>query len=300
MKSLINRNCIGHLAILVIISLGILSCSKTNPNDLPSVSPDQYAGKIDGFDSSEQIYSQNLVAYWSFDDTKNEKISGMAPTSSLNDSYVAGVRGKALSLNNGWVYYTSQFPNFTTDKLKSWTVSEWVNVLNNGSTPTMIFQLTRPGKLFGNINSMIETGQNPASELNKVIIKAIFADLNGGTQDNLNAPWLSSFKSPTTGPDKWIHIVTTYDFSANNIQIWADGVMIGTTDYQNRGTNTFKAETPNEVIIGGWYNNIPGKSVSADTWTVPMVGKVDEIRVYNTILGAAHIRALYNLGLAGQ
>jgi hypothetical protein len=299
MKSFIKNMNRWTLAALVVFT-GLASCSKTNQNDLPSISPDDFSGKIDGYDSSAQIYTSNLVAYWSFDDTKNERISGVGPTSSVNDSYVPGLVGKALSLNDGYVYYATQIPNFTDTKLKSWTVSEWVQVLNNGSTPTMVFQLTRPGQQFGNINSMIETGQNPASELNKVIIKAIFADLNNGTQDNLNAPWLTGFKSPKTGPDKWIHIVTTYDYGANNLQIWADGVMIGTTDYQNRGTNYFKAWTPNEVIIGGWYNNIPGKSTSADTWTVPMKGKVDEIRVYNTVLGAAHIRALYNLGLAGQ
>lgn len=276
------------------------SCKKTNQNDLPGTSPNDFGDKIDGYDSSEQIYTSNLVAYWSFDDTKAERKSGITPTSSVNDSYVTGgVRGKALNLANGYLYYGTQIPAFNAD-LKSWTVSEWVQVLNNGSTPTMVFQVTRPGKLFGNINSMIETGQNPATELNKVIIKAIFADQNNGTQDNLNASWLAGFKSPKTGPNKWIHIVTTYDYTANNLQIWADGEMIGATDYQNRGTNYFKSWQPNALIIGGWYNNIPGMAATADTWTVPMNGKVDEIRVYNTILGAAHIRALYKLGVAGK
>jgi len=76
--------------------------------------------------------------------------------------------------------------------------------------------------------------------------------------------------------------------------------MIDTTDYQNRGTNYYKSWQPNALIIGGWYNNIPGMAATADTWTVPMNGKVDEIRVYNTILGAAHIKALYKLGVAGK
>lgn len=299
MKKTLKKLIYGSL-FLATASVLLVSCDKDNQNDLPDTSPDAYQGKIDGFDSSEQIYRANLVAYWSFDDTKNEKISGIAPTSSAGDTYDAGVRGKSIKLNNGWVYYASQFNAFKTANLKSWTVSEWVNVLNNGSTATMVFQLTRPGMLFGNINSMIETGQRPATVLDKLVIKAIFADLNGGTQDNLNADWLPGFKSPVTGPDKWINIVTTYDYTANNLQIWANGVMIGTTDYQNRGTNTFKATEPNEVIIGGWYNNIPGKTVTPDTWTGAFTGRIDEVRVFNTVLGAAHIKALYNLGVAGK
>ncbi|MDB5202703.1 MAG: hypothetical protein JWQ27_2112 [Ferruginibacter sp.] len=286
-------------AALLALSFAWSSCSKDNPNDLPGTSAADYQGKIDGFDSSDQIYKANLVAYWSFDDTKAERFSGITPTATLNDSYVPGVRGKAINLANGWLYYGNQFAKFKTDSLKSWTVSEWINVLNNGSTPTMVFQLTRPNQIFGSINSMLETGQNPASELTKVIIKAIFADMNGGTQDNLNAPWLPTFKSPLTGPTKWINIVTTYDYVANNLQIWADGVMIGTTDYQNRGSNYFKAFEPSTVIIGGWQRNV-GTMTNPDTWQVPMNGKVDEIRVFNTVLGSAHIRALYNLGVAGK
>ncbi len=275
------------------------SCKKTNQNDLPGISPGDFDNKIDGYDSSEQIYTSNLIAYWSFDDTKAEKKSGVTPTASVNDTYVTGVRGKAVNLNSGYLYYATQIPAFNAD-LQSWTVSEWVQLLNNGTTPTSVFQLTRPGQLYGYINSLVETGANPASELNKVVIKSLFADQEGGLQDNLNASWLAGFKSPKTGPDKWIHIVTTYDRSANNLQIWADGEMIGATDYQNRGSKYFKPAQPNAVIIGGWYNNIPGMGVTADTWTVPMKGKVDEIRVYNTILGPAHIKALYKLGVAGK
>jgi hypothetical protein len=299
MKKTLEKLINGSIC-LAMASVVLVSCKKENQNDLPGTSPDAYNGKIDGFDSSEQIYRNNLVAYWSFDDTKNEILSGTAATSSSNDSYVAGVRGKALNLNGGWVYYATQFNAFKTANLKSWTVSEWVNVLNNGSKQTMAFQLARPGNLNGNINTILLTNQYPAADLDNFIIKAVFADGNGNGQDNLNAWWLSTYKSPKTGPNKWIHVVTTYDAVANNIQIWADGIMVGTTDYQNRGSNYFKSWEPSEVIIGGWYNHIPGKEVNGDTGTQPLQGKVDEIRVYNTVLGAAHIRALYNLGVAGK
>ncbi len=296
----------SYKSIIVVFSASVLfsglltSCSKDNPNHLPSVSPNDYTGKIEGFDSSGQVATANLIAYWNFDDNENEIKSGTAPTSHSNDSYVSnGVKGKALGLNSGYLYYATQIPAFN-DTLKSFTVSEWVQILNNGSTPTLTFTLARPGQFWGNINFLLETGQHPASDTSDLVVHPDFADANGGTQDNLNASWLDSYKSPTIGANKWVHLVLTYDYPSNTIQVWANGIKIGAPDYQNRGDNYFQLTKPNEVIIGGWYNNIPGKELTTDTWTVPMTGNIDEIRVYNTALGAADIQALYKLGVAGQ
>jgi hypothetical protein len=288
------------LYMFIAVPCVLVSCSKDNPNKLPSVSPSDYAGKIEGFDSSAQIAPDHLIAYWNFDGNEKEMISGAVPTATVNDSYVDnGVTGQGLSLNSGYLYYASQLPKFDTS-LKSFTVSEWVQVLNNGSTPTLTFTIARPGQFWGNINFLLETGQHPASDLTDLVVHPDFSAIGGGTQDNLNASYLPSYKSPTLADGKWNHLVITYDRSTSIFQIWADGVMIGAPDYQNRGTAYFNNFEPNEVLIGGWYNNIPGKEVSGDTWTVPMVGKIDEIRVYNTALGAADIKALYELGAAGK
>ncbi len=293
---------ISYKSFVQIFSIAILftACSKENPNKLPSVSPADFAGKIEGFDSSGEVAANNLVAYWSFDDTKNELISGIAPTSASNDSYIDnGVRGKAIKFNSGYIYYATQIPKLDTS-LKSFTISAWVQILNNGSTPTLIFTLARPGKFWGNINFLFETGQHPASDTSDLVVHPDFIDQNGNTQDNLNANFLPSYKSPTIGANKWTHLVTTYDSASNTLQIYANGIQIGAPDFANRGTNYYTPTIPNEVIIGGWYNNIPGKQVTTDTWTVPMVGSMDEIRIYNRALGLADIKALYGLGLAGK
>lgn len=292
---------IAYILIATGITMAFTSCSKDgNPNNLPSVSPSDYVGKIEGFDSSAQVQSDHLIAYWSFDGTEAELKTGNKPTSSSNASVVdGGVTGKALELNQGYLYYGVQFPQFDTS-FKSFTISEWVQIQNNGSTPTQTFHLSRPGELWGYIDFLLETGQHPASDTDNLVVHPRFTDQNGGIQDNLNANWLSSYKSPTIPPGKWTHLVITYDYPSNTFQIWADGMKIGAPDYQNRGQNYFSCKQPNEVIIGGWYNNIPGKELTADTWTTPMTGKIDEIRIYNEALGDADIIALYKLGSAGQ
>lgn len=273
------------------------SCKKDgNPNNLPDVSPDAYAGTIDGYNSSDEIFPQNLVAQWTFEDTKNELKSGTAPTQTLNDAFVTGgVKGKAISLTAGYLYYATQFQKFKTDSLKSWAISMWVKILNNGSKRTMLFQLARPGMFNGNINFALNTNQFPATNTTTLRIQPTFTTIGGGMQDNLN-----NNLSPTIGMDKWTHLVLNYNFATGFFDIWADGVKVGGFPNRGVGNNNFKSNEPSEIIIGSNYNGIPGKTVSTDVSFAPMTGQIDEIRIYNRALPDAHIIALNNLGKANK
>lgn len=274
------------------------SCEKDgNPNNLPDVNPADYEGKIDGFTSTDEIYPKNLVAYWDFE-TKNEKISATAPTSTLNDAITAdGFKGKGLTLSGGYLYYGTQFNAFKTAALKSFTVSTWVKISNNGSKKTMLFQIARPGIFNGNLNFILETNLKPATDILNLSVHPFFTTLGGGTQDNINQ---SFGKSPKIGPDTWAHLVLTYDGSTGVFNILANGVNIG--NYSNRGVgnNVFNSFEPNEIIIGGNYNVIAGKAINTDVSFAPMEGKIDEIRVYNRAIPDAIVNSMYKLGLAGK
>ena len=283
--------------IVCVLTLSVLSsCKKDgNPNNLPEVSTALYEGKIDGYSSSDDVYPKNLVAYWTFDDTKNESISKTAPTSSLNDSYVAGVKGKALKLNAGFVYYASQINAFKSDALKSFTLSHWVQITNNGSKKTMTFQIARPANFNGSLDVRLNTQSYPATETNILKVNPRFTTVGGGSQDNLNASL-----SPKIGATVWTHLVLTYDGTTGVFKMWADGVNIGSYNNRGVGNNLFKSYEPGEIVIGGNYNTIPGKTVSTDVSFANMTGSIDEIRVYNVVLPDAHIKALNNLGRAGK
>jgi hypothetical protein len=274
------------------------SCKKNgNPNDLPPVSPDDYVGKIDGYDSSGQVFPNNQFAYWSFDNSNAESRSGAAPTQMAGNSFTAGVRGNALSLTNGYLYYATQLPQFKTDSLKSWSISVWVKVKNNGTKRTMVFQSARPGIFNGNINLALNTNGFPATNDSVIRLQPTFASINsatgGGMQDNLNSV-IDKFNL-----NNWLHIVLTYDITTGVFNNWINGIKVG--NFPNRGTtNLFKLWEPNEIIIGSNYNGIPGKSVSTDVSFAPMSGQIDELRIYNISLPEAHIKALYNLGKAGK
>lgn len=285
----------SSIALFLLVVLAA-SCTKDgNPNNLPSVSTAAYEGKIDGYSSSNDVFPESLIAYWSFDDTKNELVSGTAPGTSANDSYVAGgVRGKALSLAAGYLYFPTQFQRFKTDSLKSFTISAWIKLQNNGSKKTMLFQLARPGIFNGNINFTLNTNANPATNTN-LVIQPTFTTVGGGTQDNLNTALY-----PTIGTTKWTHVLLTYDGTSGVFNIWGDGVKVGAFPNRGTGNNLFKSYEPSEIIIGSNYNGIPGKSVSSDVSFAPMTGQIDEVRIYNKSLGDAYIKALYNLGLANK
>lgn len=283
--------------LIAALALAAVSCKKDgNPNNLPSVSTATYEGTIDGYKSSDEVFPDNLIAYWSFDDTKNEQKSSTAPTSSANDTYVTGgVRGKALNLNAGYLYYATQFQAFKTTALKSFTISTWVKILNNGSKRTMLFQLARPGIFNGNINFALNTQSFPATTTNTLRIQPTFMTVGGGTQDNLN-----STLSPVIGMDKWTHIVLTYETNTGVFDIWADGIKVGAFPNRGVGNNLFNSYEPSEIIIGSNYNGIPGKSVSTDVTFAPMTGQIDEFRIYNRALPDAQIKSLFNLGKANK
>lgn len=296
-----KRHRINSWVIALCISTGFIACKKDgNPNNLPPVNAGDYAGTIDGFKSSDEVFPDKQIAYWSFDDTKNELKSGTAPTTSVNNSFVAGgVKGKALSFAAGYLYYATQFQKFKTDSLKSWSISLWVKILNNQDNinkRTMLFQMARPGIFNGNINFSLNTNGFPSTNTTKLRINPTFATVNsltgGGMQDNLNNVL------DNTDLTQWVHIVLTYDINTGVFNNWMNGVKVG--NFPNRGTtNIYKSWEPSELFIGANYN-AAGMPVSTDVNFAPLTGTLDEIRMYNIPLGDAFILALYNLGKAGK
>jgi hypothetical protein len=286
----------NKLAAALLLTATVMGCKPDgNPNNLPSVDASNYVGKIDGFSSSDEVFPQNLIAYWSFDDTKNELKTGTAPGSSAGDSYATdAVRGKSLSLTAGYLYFPTQFQKFKTDSIKSWSISTWIKIRNNGSKRTMLFQLARPGVFTGNINFALNTQSYNAANDSVLRINPTFLTIGGGTQDNLNNVL------DKTKLTEWVHIVLTYDYTTGVFNNWMNGVKVGNFPNRGTGNNLFKSYEPNEIIIGSNYNGIPGKSVSSDVTFAPMTGQMDELRIFNRTLPDAFIKALYNLGKANK
>ncbi len=296
MKKISIKNISLILAGTFVLSAIITSCSKNNST------PDVPLPPIGGYASSDSVAAANLVAYWNFDGNQNEIKSGTAATSSAGATYMTnGIKGQALKLDSGYVFYNS-IP--ALDGMTTFTVSAWVQVRNNYDTlgnafTSMIFQLSKPTSTFGDINLGLETSWKPASN-DSLVVHGWYTDPANGLQDNRNDP----FGTPPVGvvldtAGHWINVMMTVDNSNPvNCLIYANGVNIGA--YNTRGTNVYTPTTPSSVIIGGWLNNVPGQPHTSDTWPHAFVGGIDQVRVYNKALSPDEISALYQLEKAGR
>ncbi len=252
---------------------------------------------IGGYNNSDEVAATNLVAYWNFDGNQNEIKSGTASTSSDRVTYTAGIKGQAVKLDSGYLFYNS-IP--ALNSMIAFSVSAWVQTQNSQAPgfTSLVFQLSKPGSTFGNINLGVETGGKPAGN-DTLTIRGWYSD-GGGLQDNRNDP----FGTPSVGVVKdtlgrWIHVVMTVDNSNPvNFLVYANGKSIGA--YNQRGTKVYTPLTPSSVIIGGWLNNVPGQPHTSDTYPHAFVGSIDQVRVYNKALSQTDISALYQLELAGR
>lgn len=272
---------------------------------------------IDGYGSADEVGETDLVAHFGLDGDGEESMSGTAPTSSPNTTWVDGIKGKAANFNNGYMKYPSMasFPASMT----SFTISGWVKVKNN-QTPTSgsvstIFSMARPNEWEGNMNLYVETGQSPAMTdegvaNDSLIFKGSWRTAADGGQAYENVlhlePWMVSDNEVTpgkhvAGPNvvggTWAHAVFTWDGATNKFIVYSNGQKISNPAFEIRGENTsLTFDTPTFPMIGAFGN----VDTTADSWNKAMTGQVDEIRVWKRALTLAEIGALYQLEKAGR
>jgi hypothetical protein len=150
---------------------------------------------IGGYNSSAEIASADLLAYWPLNGNGIESKSNIAPSSTVGATYEMGAKGQGLKLTNGYL----AFPDIAAlgSTSASMTVSLWAKVTNNGGpgvttgAPTMLFNMNRPNEWAGNFNLFAETGQRAAAN-DTVMMKGLVVikntDGSGNFQDVINSP----------------------------------------------------------------------------------------------------------------
>lgn len=283
-----------------------------------SCSDDSKLPAVNGYNNSDEIAADNLLAHWTFDDTYNEDISSTAPATKTGDSFVTGIKGKGLHLNNGFLRYPTIDALSSANAIPSVTVSAWVNITNNNSTASSIFCLTQALATqtdwnTGNINMYAETGK-PLTKNDTLVLHAAFATYIDGTRyggDNINDYGVRGTDFQTLkGTGRWVHYVMRYNGAESNIDIYADGVRISNNNFRHRtynpgsgdvGLGNITCSTPTLVLIGGWPNSDCGYTNSAaQTWQGKLTGDIDEIRVYSKALTDLEIGSLFALETDGR
>lgn len=292
---------IFSFALVCLLGAGVLftvsSCGDDD-DDLPA---------IDGYNSSDEVASSSLVAKWSFDGNLTETKSSKNASAAVGNSFSTGIKGQAVTLNNGYLKYPVSFAG---SAFPSWTISTWVNMSNTGNSFTQILGLseTTSPDIWGNINLNCETGWFPATSDTLVpkILMRPFINNDYRGQDNRPDPKATPPVGVFKQGGKWAHIVARWDQSSSKLQVFGNGVLISNPAWEDRkfndvaiGATTFK--NTDVVLFGSLCSSETGTYKDPlPSWSKLFNGSIDETRIFKKALTDSEIGSLYKLESAGR
>lgn len=272
------------------ILLSISNPTKVTVSPVVGNSGNEYTGEVMGSDTPKSassagspgqttFWTDNLVAYFSFDNNLINNVSGAAasfqnvlgPYTPLTP-YVIGVRNSAVNFDTS---YFVNIGNINSYKIATKTISFWAN--HSHLCPADSF-------VFG-------PGGGPPEASNYLIgfsgnCNTMHAGYNNKTLDNYATSYSNRFNSNTLNlkDGKWDMFTYVFDASPSsvNVSFYYDGAYIGS-----------RVSGPHNEAYGA--DNFVIGAYSHATASGAFYGAVDEFRFYNKALSASDIQQLYNL-----
>lgn len=298
-----TRLTVFSLAIASCVGVVLTSCGDDD-NGFTGLPP------IGGYNSSDEVGSADLVAYWPLNGNGTESKSNTNPSESVGQTWETAVKGQGLKLTNGYLNYPS-IPALSTT-MENMSISVWARIYNNGpgGVPTMLLSLARENEWAGNVNFFAETGGRAASN-DTLMMKALVVIKNGDAsanfQDVINSPNPSAEDlanghtgNPNKNGGKWAHYVMVWDAPTGSFKIYANGQKISNAKYEPRNSGAalpLNFFTPTHPILGTFQTVLNG---TAESWQTAANVEMDEIRVWKKALSAADINSLYELEKQGR
>lgn len=236
---------------------------------------------VSGFTASSQVASANIVAHWAFQNSYIDSVSRVVGTA-VNPtaiSYVTGKMGQAVQVKS--TGYINTNVASTIANLGSLTVSCWIqqpSSLASGPTTYIPFSLNKAGysweqtKFFMLFNNADAGGKS----FGKVCVMDQWFDKG--------QVW------PAMLDGNWHHMVISYDNTSGALRVYVDGVLLSqsSTHSFNPQANFGAADS---FTLGGPDTN----ANTVNGWMNSLSGNLDEFRVYNKVLTAEEVGALYAL-----
>lgn len=304
---------------------GILSsCSKDTNNSAPPPGPTAPSNP-GNYDSSAQISSSTLVAFFPFEGNYND-VKGGLTGANHGATLSAGLKGQA---------YTGSGQSFVTfssvgqlASLHSYTLSAWFKIAaqpvgDNGtfspSTGTMgIFSMY--DTVTGDPNLLLLEFE-PYMPVSGDSVRVHPGFNNTGNSGGSGWKGIIPQGFLDTAIGKWTHVVMTYDGGSSKYTLYENGTAIaaqsawtsptdltpftvlngptGDPTTGNMGPLNY-VNTPAGIVIGGWpYNSITHPKFGSQPWAGYLQGNLDELRIYNSALNSTDVRSLYILEKAG-
>jgi hypothetical protein len=270
--------------------LSISSCQKDfNPK---SYDPPKPPPTFNGYSSSAEVATSNLVAYWSFNGTLKDSISGVAGVST-GTSFTTGITGQALKGAEN-AYVISAAPP-AVKALHSFTITVWYNnpINNNGLINPV--DIVNNNYFWGNMDMFIE---NPPPGGATGNLKVHLYDK--GTSSAATDLWAGDY-TITKPYDAWHQLGVTYDDNAGTAVVYFDGNAVGTQTQSGFSPLDWSGVT--QMVFGTvQFETNPSltSATGSQPWANYLTGSMEHVRVYNTVLNSKQAFALYSLEKLGR
>ncbi|MGG9972210.1 hypothetical protein ACQ33O_10485 [Ferruginibacter sp. SUN002] len=271
--------------------------------------------------SSNTVAAANLIAHWTFDNTKAEAISGVLPTTggTVTNNASGGQIGGYASFNNGYLVYPTITNINKPDALAAgFTFTTWAKV------PTAT-NLTSLWQINGNINDIwglvaytFRHFANDSLDLDGTISHVNGSGVHSTYGDAFREGTAADFK---TAPTAWAFLAMVYDTTGGTKQIkyYCNGVYKGAKtistavipaneQFELIATSSFGGTGRQQVTFGTFnYSGspavFPSGGTSSSAWqntSLPSGAAIDDTRLFNKALSQTEISDLWTRGSAGN
>lgn len=236
---------------------------------------------VNGYSASSQVAASSLVGYWAFNDSYIDSVSKVAGTPNHTSalSFVAGKIGKALQIASPG--YVNSNAEGAISNLKSFTMAFWVMQpasLASGPTTYFPFSLNKAGYSWEQTKffMLFNNADNTSNSYGKI-----------GLMDQ----WFDKGQVwPRMLDGNWHQMVISFDGETGALRVYVDGDLL-----PQSSTAAFAPQNDfggaDSFTLGGPDDN----ANTANGWMNSLSGNLDEFRVFNKVLTADEIMALYAL-----
>lgn len=271
------------IAIAVLLSAGTVLTSCTNKDGINGYAPPLTLG---GYTSSKEIAPSNLIAYWAFDNSLIDSVSGASGTNAGTTFNSTGI--KKNSLQGAVNKYVLFDPGAAIQNLHSFTVSAWVNSALNTNGIVGLLDIANTGSFWGNLTIFFENGGTATTGVLKVHVNDNGSDAWLGNY-TINNPW-----------NNWIQVTVTYDEVSSTFKVFVNGSKIATKTMAGFGPLQFQNAT--KMVFGTvqFQTNPSLNGGTTQPWASYLTGQLDEVRIYNTALSESDVNYLNKLETRGK
>jgi hypothetical protein len=269
----------------VAVSFTLSSCQKGF--DPKTYAPTKPPPSFGGYSSSSDINPESLVAYYPFSNSLTDSISQSTGVAT-GTSFGTGVVGQGFQgASNSYAVCTTPAGLKT---LTSFTASIWINTPPPSTGIIGFFSLANTANFWGNLDMFFENGSDNTNGKVRIHMAQNGSD-NTYSVDNVAGLF-----------NKWVNITFTYSQADGKCTLYVNGASVSSGKAGSL-TGPLAFTNVGNVVLGCvQFQTTPSQTTGSgkQDWASYLTGQLDQIRIYNKVLSATKVDALYKLQQLGR